>query len=195
MFFRARMFSRYTPSARRVIFYAAHEARHRGAALISPEHLLLGLARDRHAEDCPFGKLHEQREPIAAQLHLAWLPGDAFKGPEIGKDNAPALSKRSKHVLACAARETKHAKQFWLDTDFLQAALLQEGGLVADTLVANGYSLDDTRRFGEEGRRKTPPRKPTLRERAAAYPGLVWFVIGFFCAFAAMTLFFLAKAQ
>jgi ATP-dependent Clp protease ATP-binding subunit ClpC len=40
------MFDRFTESARRVIFWARHEASHRGDGSITPEHLLLGVFRE-----------------------------------------------------------------------------------------------------------------------------------------------------
>jgi ATP-dependent Clp protease ATP-binding subunit ClpC len=40
------MFERYTEKARRVIFFARHEAGRYGSLQIESEHLLLGLLRD-----------------------------------------------------------------------------------------------------------------------------------------------------
>jgi ATP-dependent Clp protease ATP-binding subunit ClpC len=40
------MFERYTEKARRVIFFARHEASTFGSKTIAPEHLLLGLVRE-----------------------------------------------------------------------------------------------------------------------------------------------------
>jgi hypothetical protein len=41
-------FERYTPEARRVLYFSRDEACKRGSATIEPEHVLLGLARDGH---------------------------------------------------------------------------------------------------------------------------------------------------
>ena len=40
------MFERYTEKARRVIFFARHEASELGALAIEPHHILLGLIRE-----------------------------------------------------------------------------------------------------------------------------------------------------
>jgi hypothetical protein len=40
------MFDRFTESARRVVFWARHEASSRGNGSIAPEHLLLGIFRE-----------------------------------------------------------------------------------------------------------------------------------------------------
>jgi hypothetical protein len=41
-------FERYTPEARRVLYFSRDEACKRGNATIEPEHVVLGLARDGH---------------------------------------------------------------------------------------------------------------------------------------------------
>ena len=43
------MFARYTEEARRVIFFARHEASQSGSPYIETEHLLLGLLREDKA--------------------------------------------------------------------------------------------------------------------------------------------------
>ncbi|HWW85002.1 MAG TPA: Clp protease N-terminal domain-containing protein, partial [Vicinamibacterales bacterium] len=42
------MFERYTEIARRSLFFARYEASQLGSTSIAPEHLLLGLIRERH---------------------------------------------------------------------------------------------------------------------------------------------------
>jgi ATP-dependent Clp protease ATP-binding subunit ClpC len=41
------MFERYTERARRAVFFARYEASQHGSANIEPEHLLLGLLREK----------------------------------------------------------------------------------------------------------------------------------------------------
>jgi hypothetical protein len=41
-------FERYTPEAKRVLYFSRDEACKRGSATIEPEHVVLGLARDGH---------------------------------------------------------------------------------------------------------------------------------------------------
>jgi hypothetical protein len=41
-------FERYTPEARRVLYFSRDEACRRGSPMIEPEHIVLGLAREGH---------------------------------------------------------------------------------------------------------------------------------------------------
>jgi ATP-dependent Clp protease ATP-binding subunit ClpA len=173
------MFSRYTRSARRVIFFARYEALRRGASQISIEHLLLGLVRDRHHAECGFKKLHDDRETIASRLGMSWQAYEDFKTPKEMKDRILPLADSSKRVLVYAAAEANRVKQFWIDTDFLLLGLLHEGGSPTQALVASGFTPEATRDFGREGRKKWPPPKPTIAERMATFPWAVWAVVGF----------------
>jgi hypothetical protein len=60
-------FDRYTPEARRVLFFSRDEACKRGSLKIEPEHLLLGLAREGHVTP----------ERVRAQVRL----GAALRDP------------------------------------------------------------------------------------------------------------------
>lgn len=74
------MFERYTEKARRIIFFARHEASEFGSPSIESEHLLLGflrechtpLARSLNAESIrdQIGKRTEIRQKIATSVDL-----------------------------------------------------------------------------------------------------------------------------
>ena len=175
---RAKSFQRYTASAKRTIFYAAHGAVLRGSPQIAPEDILLGLARDRHDDDCGFRLLHEKREDIARGVGLFW--NSSYRSNiTIGGKNSPPLTSSSKRVLAFARHEADRTGAFWIDTDHLQAALFLEGGLPATVLAGIGYTLENTRSAGADGRLRTPPRKPTIQERLGIRVALLGVIVGF----------------
>lgn len=178
LFGRAKMFQRYTSSARRVVFYAAHGASMRGSAEITPEDILLGLSRDRHDDDCGFRHLHERREDVARLVGLPWSAAGR-SNIKIGSNNSPPLSDNAKRVLGYAKQEADQSGLFWIDTDHLQAALLLQGGPPAAALEGIGYTLESTRKAGSDGRLRTPPRRPTISERY----GLRITPLGFFVGF------------
>jgi hypothetical protein len=60
-------FERYTPEARRVLFFSRDEACKRGSPTIEPEHVVLGLAREGHVTP----------ERVRAQIP----PGAALRDP------------------------------------------------------------------------------------------------------------------
>lgn len=177
LFGRAKIFHRYTPSARRAIFYSVHGAHLRESPEIAPEDILLGLARDRHDDDCGFRFLHERREDLADSVGLPW-PASGRSTMKIGSKKSPPLSNAAKRVLGYAKQEADQSGLFWIDTDHLQAALLLQGGSPAAALEGIGYSLEGTRKAGAEGRLRTPPRRPTLSERLGVSPKVLGVLVG-----------------
>jgi len=57
-------FDRYTPDARRVLYFSRDEACKRGSPVIEPEHLLFGLARGGHVAQT---RIRSQVHPGAAR--------------------------------------------------------------------------------------------------------------------------------
>jgi len=175
--FQTKMFTRYTDSAKRAVFYAMKGSVARGSNQITPEDLLLGLARDRHHEECSFRFLQEKHDALALAVGLVWPSSEEL----LLKDNPPQkppLSAASKRVLVHASREADEANQFWIDTDNLLAGLLLEGGAAAAALESIGYTLESTRLQGAEGRRRWPPKKPTLSRRLNVSPHVLWLLVG-----------------
>ena len=62
------MFARYTEEARRVIFFARHEASQSGSPYIETEHLLSGLLREDKALAIRFLRSHTAVESICKQI-------------------------------------------------------------------------------------------------------------------------------
>jgi ATP-dependent Clp protease ATP-binding subunit ClpA len=190
--FRRKVFSRYTASAKQLIFYARYEALTRHADTITPVHLLLGLARKRHAEDCPFRFVHERREELAQAVGLSWLDAPSSWSECIG--NIP-LAPESKRILAYAVLEARSTKSFWIDTDHLQAAILREGGEAANALQSIGYTLPSTRDAGVDARRRYPPKAPTVRQRFAQYSLSTWIFAGAIVGFLLNGLFEVLRSR
>jgi len=186
-------YARYTQSSKLVIYFAVCSAKLRKSSVIEPSDILIGLAEMKHQDTCGFRFLHERRHEVSRQLGIPFLPEDAKSKCE-AVSAKPILADPSKRILAYAVMETEAAQQFWIDTDLLQAGLLREGGVAAETLSAIGYDLEATRRLGKESRLQWPPRKPNLRDRARTWPKIYWIVAGFVFGILAVNLFNLLRA-
>ena len=109
------MFERYTEKARRVIFFARHEASELGGHAIEPHHILLGLIREDQPLITRFCKLtplplHALRDRIRANT------GPVEKLP--ASVDMP-LSGQTKHVLSYAADESQQLNHRYLGTEHL----------------------------------------------------------------------------
>lgn len=143
------MFERYTEKARRVIFFARHEASEFGSPYIEIEFLLLGLVReDKH-------------------LVSKWL-GDAdwttvfrdeiakfYSGPKTSTAIDLPLTEESKYVLAYAAEEAEHLKNQHIGTEHLFLGLLRNPKTIAAKLLLDrGINLETVREtLANEGAR------------------------------------------
>jgi ATP-dependent Clp protease ATP-binding subunit ClpA len=191
---RPSLFPKLTASAKRAIFFATHGAIARGADEITPEDLLLGLARDPHHEECEFRFLYERREELAAAVSQPW-PSFEAPWPQLRREDALPFSKKTKMVLRAATTEAKKTRQYWIDTDSLQMALLIDRGISATALQSIGYDIESTRKIGAEGRLRWPPQRPTIKQRLSVYPITVWILIGLVAGFLASNLYFLIRSR
>jgi hypothetical protein len=193
-FRRAKIFHRYTPSARRAIYYAVHGASLRGSPEITPEDILLGLSRDHHDEECGFRFLREKCEELARAVNLPW--SSSYRSNiTLGSKNSPPLSESSKQVLLYAKQEANRAGLFWIDTDHLQAALFLEDGPSAAALEGIGYTLESTRSAGVDGRVRTPPRKPTIQEKFGIRVTPLGILVGFVFGLVIANLLWLLRSR
>jgi methylmalonyl-CoA/ethylmalonyl-CoA epimerase len=135
------MFEKYTNEARRVIFYARYEASEFGSYTIRPEHLLLGLLRDKDetlSRLLPAGLTVEnvrrrveagvgEREKIDVKVEL---PLDA----------------ETKKVLAFAYEESKELSHRHIGTEHLLLGLLRDDRTQAYAILReHGVELLATR--------------------------------------------------
>ncbi len=141
-----RMFERYTEMARRVIFFARHEAGHYGSLVIDTEHLLLGLLRvDKHLA----ARLLGAAEQIRAEID---------KGTPRGERVPPSvtipLSERVKQILGFAAEEAGRLGHRRVGTEHLFLGVLRsEGSFTAQILATRGVKLEAVRRQLQAGAR------------------------------------------
>ncbi len=142
------MFERYTEGARRVIFFARYEASQYGSRLIEPEHMLLGLLRERPSllqgrlSVDPVTKLRPEIEP---QLK---------KGPRFTTSVEVPLSEESKQALGNASAEAERLSHTYVGTEHILFGILAEQKCPASRVLrAHGLNV-----FVPQEER---PRRPT----------------------------------
>jgi hypothetical protein len=134
------MFERFTEKARRVIFFARHEAGQLGSSYIETEHLLLGLLR----EDKVFHSL--LRSPSSAELIRRQIGQRTIGGKTVPASVDLPLSNEGKRVLAYAAEEAEQLSDTHIGTEHLLLGLLREkSGFAAQLLNSEGVFLDGAR--------------------------------------------------
>jgi ATP-dependent Clp protease ATP-binding subunit ClpC len=116
------MFERYTEKARRVIFFARHEASELGGSAIDPHHILLGLLKEDQQVVTRFCKvtpppLHDLRDRIRASTGQVEKLSASVDMP---------LSRHAKHVLSYAADESQQLNHGYIGTEHLLLGLLRE---------------------------------------------------------------------
>lgn len=135
------MFERYTESARRVIFFARHEASEWGSPYIEPEHLVLGLLREARS-----------------LLDTLLLPGQgaedlkrSVEGSLSRREKIPIsvdlpMSHSTKRMLAYAAEEAERLANKHIGPEHLLLGILrEETSTAAKVLAKYGMSVGDTR--------------------------------------------------
>jgi hypothetical protein len=122
------MFERYTQKARRVIFFARHEASRYGSPEIESEHLLLGLLREEKSVNLWVPKA--QPEIIRQRID-----GATETRPPIPTNVDLPLSTEASRVLVFAAQEADRLANKDIGTEHLLLALLDEDKCFAARLL------------------------------------------------------------
>lgn len=142
------MFERYTENAKRVIFFGRYEASRRGSREIETEHLLLGLFRvDRRLTRKILGSGGLIKRYLSCRSSIESIR----RNVDIGGEKIPTpehlpLSHLSLHVLDYAAKEAKRCADRRVGSKhLLLGLLLEDRGLAAKLLNAQGVSLERTR--------------------------------------------------
>jgi len=122
------MFERYSQKDRRVVFWARYEASQYGSRSIEPEHLLLGILRERRS-------LHPQPSDIRKDIesHIS-------RGPSFSTLAEVPLSETSKRVLNLASEEAAQLSHERIGIDHILIALLLEQSLASQILRAHGIN-------------------------------------------------------
>jgi Protein of unknown function (DUF3738)/Clp amino terminal domain, pathogenicity island component len=137
------MFERYNEQARRSLFFALHEANLSRSDAIEPEHLLLGLLKERNALvaqmlDTANATAEGLRRSIYARLGASTSPSDTL--------GEKPFSRNVKHVLQYALEEADRLLHDPIGPEHLLLGLLRlEQGLAWDILSENRVALTPVR--------------------------------------------------
>ncbi len=135
------MFERYTPNARRVVFYALREANDFGSSSINPEHLFLGLLREdkslTHQALGSHADVEAMRDEVEKHLPVREKVAQTVDLP---------LAPECWQVFKYAAAEAKGLNHQYIDTGHLLLGLLREEScFVSKVLQERGLRLADLR--------------------------------------------------
>jgi ATP-dependent Clp protease ATP-binding subunit ClpC len=134
------MFERFTERARRVLFFARYESSQLGQKSIEPEHLLLGLLRERHGGALLF--LQQLPSDVRTRITTRMTAGDKIPASVEIPFSAPA-----KRALQAAAQQADHLRHAHVGTEHLLLGLLADSTTVAcEILNANGLTFEAVRK-------------------------------------------------
>ena len=114
------MFDRYTEKARRVVFFAKHEATVLGAPYIEAEHLLLGILREDTTLAEQFFPSNASVESIRKQIET-----QSTRRKRVPANADRPLSDEAKHALACATEEADRLGDTQIGTEHLFLGVLR----------------------------------------------------------------------
>lgn len=157
------MFERYTEKARRVIFFARHEAGQFGSPSIESEHLLLGLLHEN-------SNLRRWLPNATPETIRQWVEAESKHRAPISSAVDLKLSNESKRILKQAAFEADRFAHDYIGTDHLFLALLAVKDCLASKLVARAAPdavkiRAEVSQQAEEPRRESRLALPERRNR------------------------------
>lgn len=131
------MFEKYNENARRVVFFARHEAGIIGGHAIEPEHILLALFRENeelfeHFFSSPHAAFDDIRNEITR---------NAIVGKKVAASVDMPLSPGAKRVLWQAANVSHRMDHRHIGPEHLLLALLKEDSLASESLKRHGLSV------------------------------------------------------
>jgi ATP-dependent Clp protease ATP-binding subunit ClpC len=137
------VFSRYTESARRALFFSRYEASQLGSRLIDPEHLLLGLLRDGAVVNTLLTMPPEHlRRDVASRIPFQEKLSTSVEIP---------IGAAAMRVLAFAEQEADACGCAQIGSEHLLLGLLRDDQSGAATvLVSQGVQFGDLRRAVEQ---------------------------------------------
>jgi len=135
------MFDRFTEEARRVIFFARHEASEFGSREITAEHLLLGFMRVNSL--CAAQLLGS----VATQISIRrQIEARSPRGEKVSTSVDLPLNHESKRALAYGAEESQRLGHQHIGPEHLLMGLLrEEKSLAADLLRQHGLAIANLR--------------------------------------------------
>lgn len=153
------MWQRFTERARRIIYFAQEEAGRLNESAVSPEHILLGLAREQDSIAARvlnrMGiKLEEVRAKIEGQLVKS-----SVERPAQDMQLTPA----SKKVIDLAYEEARRLKNGYIGSEHVLLGLIAENdSIAARALVSRGADLQKTREMVEVFREHQPSTQKVI---------------------------------
>ena len=135
------MFERYTEKARRVIFFARHEASELGSLAIEPDHVLLGLIR----EDPQLIRRFCTLTPTPVDDIGNKIRSSAILTAKLPTSVDMPLSPQAKNVLTYAAEESQRLNHRHIGTEHLFLGLLRTETTAAEMLVEHGARFNIAR--------------------------------------------------
>ncbi|MEP6924922.1 MAG: ATP-dependent Clp protease ATP-binding subunit [Pyrinomonadaceae bacterium] len=137
------MFERYTEKARRVIFFARHDASNFGSKTIAHEHLLLGLMREDKTLATRF---FVSRAAFNAEAIRKDIEGRSVLREKLPQTMELSLTPESKRVLLYAHEESEKLQNRHIGTEHLLIGLLrEERSMAAEILYERGLRLQNVR--------------------------------------------------
>jgi hypothetical protein len=131
------MFERFTEKARRVLFFGRYVASKNGAAVIEPQHLLLGVMRENNSVTEMFPVLTTLRNELEQAMEQSV--------PVTGSADLP-MSHSSKRALAFGAEEAERMNHRHIGTLHLFLGLFREKGSALETFLGkHGITIDQAR--------------------------------------------------
>ena len=135
------MFERYNEKARRIIFFAHHEASQFGSPYIETEHLLLGLLHEDKALTNRFLRSRASVESIRKQIEQHTVVRE-----KVSTSVDLPLSNECRRVLAYSAEEAERFSDKHIGTKHLLLGLLREEKcFAAQMLKERGVQLSPAR--------------------------------------------------
>ena len=126
------MFERYTESAKRVIFFARHDASQLGGDAIEAEHLLLGVLREPEGLTASiFSRLHISPDQVRREVRSHVLLRDS-----VSTSVEIPLSAESKKVLQTAREEADRMRSDAIGTEHILLGLVEAEGTAAAKILA-----------------------------------------------------------
>jgi ATP-dependent Clp protease ATP-binding subunit ClpC len=157
------MFEKYTPAARKAIFFARYEASQFGSLEIQTEHLLLGVLREDAALAIRLLGTAERVNSVRRRIEESISPAKE----KIATSVDLPVSQPSKRALAYGSEESERLNHAHIGTEHLLVGLIrEEKSLAAQIMTEQGLTLAKLR---EEAAKSVPPPPdvPLLRRPSA----------------------------
>lgn len=165
------MFERYTEQARRVLFFARYESSQLGSLSIGPEHLVLGLVRERKGL---VGDLLSSAGLSTAEL-IAHIQRTTPPKEKISTSVEIPFSAAAKRALQYAAEEADGLSHQSIDASHLLLGVLRlDGEPIVEYLSQNGLTVEFARQQVKEGWREDGPMPAAHARRMNISSGTKW---------------------